>query len=301
MKFIIYLTIFLAIIFQAALTLSLNTNEAASASAAEPIKKSLAFCDVSKYNALKGLSNYEGSKAKRMGDMSRDLAKGKGVKKTTYSYQVHIDGKAGIYFTSCSCFVSYIVKQVSPAALKEIPLDKCVNPPSARANMWSDFYKSLSTTNKKSKHWKGVPKIADAKHGDVLSWGFHVNEQCVIAEGHHDTGHVMFIVKGPRGEKPVRISKEKKWAFVWVADASNLKHIPGHDFGARYSDKAVVNKNHTDFKGLKLGKTAGKSATSGIGMGVVKLGLKKNGEPNGKFVLQKKEVSGATVAIGRIK
>ena len=151
----------------------------------------------------------KGTISEKFGDLSRELALGKlGVKKTTYTYDVHIDGKMGIFYSDCSCFVGFVVHQISAEHFNEIPKDDCVKPPAARANMWSGYFAEGKAAKGESKHWKGIRKVADAKHGDVLSWGFIVNKKtCQIEGGHKDTGHVMFIVKGPEGEEPVTVEK----------------------------------------------------------------------------------------------
>jgi len=255
------------------------------------------YCDVKSYKHVPFKKS--GDAAQSMGDLSRGLALGKlGVTKTTYSYRVHIDGEKGIFYTSCSCFLGFVVNQISPAAFDEIPVDKCVNPPSSRANMWSEYFRNGPAAKKTSKHWVGIQKVIDAKHGDVLSWGFSVDKKtCQIAAGHKDTGHVMFIVNGPKNEPPVRI--EGNMAYVWVADGSNLKHMNPYNVGARYSSKAVTNSKQIAFGKLMLGKTTSGSPNSGIGMGVIGLEINKKGIPTGGFMIQKKLVKDAVIGIGR--
>lgn len=230
--------------------------------------------------------------AQKIGYLAKKLALAEDnlVKKTTYTYNVSIDGKAGLFYSDCSCFVGYVVNHVSEDHLAEIPLDKCVKPAAARANMWSGYFNSGDASKGKSKHWKSIKTPKDALEGDVISWGFKVDSKCKIVGGHNDTGHVMVITKGPKGEDAVSV--KDSWATIWVSDASNIRHLPGSDKGARYSALSVENKENP-------GKTAGGPKNTGIGMGQIKIALDKDGVPTGKFILQKKEVDGAEVGIGR--
>ena len=253
------------------------------------------FCNVESYSKTNlEFPNCYKSNASRMGFLAWNLALGlKGlVSKTTYSHNVFIDGQKGIYYSNCSCFVSYIVNHISPEAFQEIPKDKCVKPPAARATKWASYFADGAAAKGTSKFWEGIPFVKDAREGDVLSWGFSVDKKCKIQEGHHDTGHVMIITSGPKGEAPVTIDKDGKWAYLWVADASNVKHLKDTNFGARYSELTVFNTKNP-------GKTSGESKVSGIGLGQVKLGLLPDGKPNGHFVLQTKLVDDSKIGIGR--
>lgn len=258
-------------------------------------KKSGVFCDVESYSKVNlKFPKSVNTESEQMGYLARNLALAKKglVKKTTYSHNVFIDGKKGIFYSNCSCFVSYIVNHISPAHFQEIPKDKCVNPPAARATKWSSYFADGEAAQGTSQLWQGIPYARDALEGDVLAWGFSVDDNCKIQEGHHDTGHVMIITKGPNGEDAVTIDENGEWAYIWVADASNVKHLKDTNFGARYSELAVFNTKNP-------GKTSGESKTSGIGLGQVKIGLLPDGKPNGHFVLQTKLVDDAKVGIGR--
>jgi hypothetical protein len=246
-------------------------------------------CDVKSYPKVDFPTDKSTVVAKKLGDLASHIANGIGVTKTTYTYDVKIDGKKGIFYTDCSCFVGFVVYSISPAHFNEIPKDSCVKPPAARANMWSGYFAGPAA-NGKSKNWVSITKVEQAQHGDVLAWGFPVDKNCNILGGHSDTGHVMVIVNGPKGEKPVTI--DNNWATVWVADGSNLRHLKGSDMGARYSKLAVVNK-------VGPSKTAGGPENTGVGFGQIKLNLNSNGEANGTFIIQTKQVVGAQIGIGR--
>jgi len=158
--------------------------------------------------------------------------------------------------------------------------------------MWSAYFHEGDAATGKSKLWKGIDNLNDVQHGDVLSWGFQVDKTtCKVLGGHADTGHVMIITNGPGKEDKI-VSIKDGWATVWVSDASNLKHVPGSNKGARYSEKSVSIKEGP-------GKTAGGPEHTGVGMGQVKIGVDANGKPNGKYVLQTKEGEGAQIGIGR--
>jgi hypothetical protein len=252
------------------------------------------FCDVKNYSKVNTSIPECKTLSQKMGYLAKILAMGeKGlVTETTYSHNVLIDGEKGIFYSNCSCFVSYIVNHISPAHLDSIPKDSCVKPAASRAWKWSAYFAEGDAATGKSKLWEGITRPEEAKEGDVLAWGFTVDNECKLQEGKHDTGHVMIITKGPQNQKAVTIDKARKWAYIWVADASNVKHLPDTNFGARYSDLAVFNKKNP-------GKTSGDSLTSGIGLGQVKIGLRTDGTPNGNFVLQKKEGTDSKVGIGR--
>lgn len=238
----------------------------------------------------------------QIGDLARGVGLGQfGIKQTTYTYFPWIDPIAGNWYTDCSCFVGYIVNSISANAYSQIPLDSCVSPAAARANKWADFFVGLQTTP--NKYWTGVQYMDTVQHGDVLSWGFQVIN--CVPQGSTDTGHVMVITKGPKGENPVSIINDPingPLALIWVTDASDVTHVPKSENGARST--LGLSQNISSAWGKSV--VSNTPANTGVGLGQIKLGVSAvnnkgvtNYVATGSFILQTGLNSGATIGVGR--
>jgi hypothetical protein len=129
------------------------------------------------------------------------------IKETSYVHTLFIDADAGIYDVDCSGFVSWILQQIAPRHLQQIPVDATAGRPLAR-----DYYEFFAARSVKAEQgWQQVFGLGNAGRGDLIGW--------LLPEmPHSDTGHV-FVVQGlplPNQDGTLRVS---------VIDASDVRHF----------------------------------------------------------------------------
>lgn len=155
------------------------------------------------------------------------FATGSGLTDTVYSYDSYINGKDGVYNTDCSCFVNYLLSQVSVAHFKQIPVDHTISPPLPRAFNYRQYFASLlpSSVGKKggSQLWEAVTSVLDVSAGDVIAWS--------LPPSSGDTGHVMVALNAPGKDSPlapcasaIQSDSNSSCTLLYVADASRILH-----------------------------------------------------------------------------
>ena len=130
------------------------------------------------------------------------------VKETRYVHTQSVDAAAGIYDVDCSGFVSWILQQIAPRHLQQIPVDDSAHRP--LAHNYYQFFASRSVEAEQG--WQQISGLSKAGRGDLVAWQ--------LADSPHggDTGHV-FVVQGlplPNPDGSLRVS---------VIDASDVKHF----------------------------------------------------------------------------
>lgn len=111
------------------------------------------------------------------------------VKHTYYTHDhMRFDPATGTYDTDCSGFVSHVLTTTAPIQLEYAPKEIGFTIP--RAKMYYEFFRSLGQ-GVQAPGWEAVPKLADARPGDIVAWGLFPPEQ------HRDTGHVFVVAETP--------------------------------------------------------------------------------------------------------
>jgi len=131
------------------------------------------------------------------------------VKETRYEHKSHIVVSTGTYDVDCNGFVGYVLEQVAPEHLCEIPKEEHQLRP--RAFKYYNFFADLP--NGGAGGWRGIHRLADARRGDVLAWRLEVHP-----ERHQDTGHVVIVAAEPWDDG------DGVWA-VRVYDSSRDPHF----------------------------------------------------------------------------
>jgi hypothetical protein len=129
------------------------------------------------------------------------------LKETRYVHTLHVDADAGIYDVDCSGFVSWILQQIAPRHLQQIPVDASAGRPLAR-----DYYEFFAARPVEAEQgWRQIFGLGNVGRGDLIGW-------LLPETPHRDTGHV-FIVQAlplPNPDGTLRVS---------VIDASDVKHF----------------------------------------------------------------------------
>ncbi len=129
------------------------------------------------------------------------------MKVTLYQHKTEVDRDAGSYKYDCVRFVSYAMKQAAPEALEAVMRERGIakgrtpSPPS-----YQKFFGGLIA--KPVKGWAAVPRVADLRAGDVVSWDYKTERA---------SGHAVIIAEAPKQ------SKDGSWA-VKVYDATSTPH-----------------------------------------------------------------------------
>jgi hypothetical protein len=146
-----------------------------------------------------------------LGPMLADKASGvlATVKETRYVHTQHVDAPIGVYDVDCSGFVSWILQQIAPRHLQQIPVDDSAGRP--LAHDYYEFFVARSA-DEAAQGWRQIFGLGNAGRGDLIGWK--------LADTPHggDTGHV-FVVQAlplPNPDGTFRVS---------VIDASDVKHF----------------------------------------------------------------------------
>ena len=131
------------------------------------------------------------------------------AKSTEYSHKTQIDEQQGKYLCDCSGLACYVLK-------KEFPQHyKAVSKPKGRARPLAvDFYtffNGLPAAPPGRDGWQQVPKLLDARPGDILAW------KSANPKPGASTGHVVFI-----DGRPVR--QQDGQVRVEIIDSTSRGH-----------------------------------------------------------------------------
>lgn len=88
------------------------------------------------------------------------------IKETEYAHTNYIDEENGIYKTNCSLLLTYILENVVPHALMEVPIEMHFQYP--RASCYYEVIKNASKNH--SLHWIEISSILEAEPGDIIAW-----------------------------------------------------------------------------------------------------------------------------------
>lgn len=180
----------------------------------------------------------------------------KAMRETHYRHWTHVDTAAGAYDVDCSGFVDYLLKRVAPAQFAQLPIEAGHTRP--RAQVYYDFLHALRATP--SAGWAGVPRLADARRGDLLAW-----KRVALVRGKGDTGHVAIVAGPPTTEADGTVKVE-----VYDSSASR------HDFDSRAE------------------------GTNGVGKGVITFRVDAQGEPIAVRFNSGANFNKKPIAIGRL-
>ena len=112
------------------------------------------------------------------------------IRSSSYSYTFHIDEAEGIYDTTCSSFMNFLIQKVSLPAYQALLADSKRKQPLAR-NYYA-FFNALKE-GKEEEHWKNIRYLKDVQVGDIIAWEYD------ISLGKKDSGHVVMV-----DEKPIQ-------------------------------------------------------------------------------------------------
>ncbi len=107
---------------------------------------------------------------------------------SSYSYTFYIDETEGIYETTCSSFISFLVQKVSQEAFEPLPVDTKRKQPLARN--YYVFFNALKE-GKQEKYWRSVRYLKEVQVGDIIAWKYDPSL------GKKDTGHVVMVYEKP--------------------------------------------------------------------------------------------------------
>jgi hypothetical protein len=180
----------------------------------------------------------------------------KATRETHYQHWTHVDTAAGAYDVDCSGFVDYLLKRVAPAQFAQLPVEAGHTRP--RAQVYYEFLQDLSQMP--SAGWASVPRLADARRGDLLAW-----KHVALVRGKGDTGHVAIVAGPPTTESDGTVRVE-----VYDSSASR------HDFDSRAE------------------------GTNGVGKGIITFRVDAQGEPIAVRFNSGANFNKKPIAIGRI-
>ncbi len=131
------------------------------------------------------------------------------LKSTTYTHDIFIDERKGIYNLDCSGFADHILKSAHEKAADE--LESLSYPKRPLAKNFVEFFSQLQDGD--GSHWQKIRYLRHLKLGDIVAW--------LIPPGSSskDTGHVM-IVTGAFRINPLN----KNEYFVPVTDSASSGH-----------------------------------------------------------------------------
>ena len=129
------------------------------------------------------------------------------MKTTLYQHKTEVDREAGSYKYDCVRFVSYAMRQVAPQAWQSILREMQIarghipSPPS-----YQKFFARLA--GKPQAGWEAVPRAADLRPGDIVSWDYKTERA---------NGHAVIIASLPKQ------TADGSWE-VKVYDATSTPH-----------------------------------------------------------------------------
>ncbi|MFO0624483.1 MAG: hypothetical protein U0325_02615 [Polyangiales bacterium] len=124
-----------------------------------------------------------------------------------YDHATRIDPTAGHYAFDCSVMVAWVLRRAAPAAAREVEAAAQSTRPLAR-----HYQRHLAAPPARSA-WRAIPRVADARPGDVIAWNFPTWIRT------HMTGHAAFVMEPPRAYPG------RPHTFVLrIADSSSVPH-----------------------------------------------------------------------------
>ncbi len=124
--------------------------------------------------------------SKNLGDAAEQLISG--MRETHYQHKTHADRASGDYDMDCSGFVDYLLKHLAPAQFAQVGVEPGHARP--RAAMYFQLFNRLRASPLPG--WEAVPKLHDARRGDIIAWQLTASTQVP-----GDTGHVVIVAAPP--------------------------------------------------------------------------------------------------------
>ena len=120
-----------------------------------------------------------------------------------YSHSTRIDEGRGRYEWDCSAMTAFVLRRAAPAALSAVGSGRPVA---------AQFYRAIAAASpaRGDRGWLRVPRIADARAGDVFAW------QRPPWFPSANTGHVGFVMEPPR--------PSPHGMLVRITDSTRLAH-----------------------------------------------------------------------------
>jgi hypothetical protein len=120
-----------------------------------------------------------------------------------YTHTTRIDERSGLYEWDCSAMVGFLLRRATPRAFASLGRPR---------PLAVDFYRAIVAAPEGTARgpWLRVPRLADARPGDVLAWP---RPRWFPSR---NTGHVAFVVEAPRAVPGGYL--------VRIADATTVPH-----------------------------------------------------------------------------
>jgi hypothetical protein len=178
------------------------------------------------------------------------------VRETHYQHRTHVDMSRGAYDMDCSGFVDYLLEQNAPVQFAPLRIEPGHTRP--RAAVYFDLFTRLNKSPLPG--WEAVPKIGEARRGDIIAWKLTAS-----TDRPGDTGHVVIVAAAP------------------VEQTSHLYRVQVYDSSVIHHDEDS--------------RTEG---TNGVGEGVITFRVDTSGQPIGFQFNSRANYHGEPIAIGRL-
>jgi hypothetical protein len=180
------------------------------------------------------------------------------VRHTTYSHKNHVDVETGTYNVDCNGFVGFVLKEAAPQHFAQITPEPRHKLP--RAFIYAAYFANLPSTG--TNDWLQVPRLADARPGDIIAWSL-----TDPPPGDKNTGHVVVVADDP-------VDKGDNKLSVRVYDSSDVIH-------------------HDDTRGV--------SPRTGVGIGTIWFSVGVAGNPTAFQFGPNDHFHPEPIAIGRLQ
>ena len=125
------------------------------------------------------------------------------LRSTRYDHDTRIDPRAGRYHFDCSTMAAFVLARAAPRARAALPGGRPL-----AVDFWRTIRDAPAAGSRNG--WRRVPRIADARPGDVLAWP---RPRWFVS---NNTGHVAFVAAAP--------TVTPRGVLVRVTDATSVGH-----------------------------------------------------------------------------
>jgi hypothetical protein len=115
------------------------------------------------------------------------------VRTAVYSHSTKTDEAAGVYELDCSGLVRYVLRRTSPGHLAAVVAETAETSTLPRAVEFYSVFKARLDTGLPRGGWAAVPRLLDARPGDIIAWRLPV-----ALPG--NSGHIVIVAATPVAE-----------------------------------------------------------------------------------------------------